>query len=117
MPAKRNALEALTTNNTNVAPRPSKKAKMGAKDTPPAGENKVAQEQSPTATAGLEAQSVTVGSVVDLPPSLSTKVGSSAMQAGGKKRKTKTPIPAASLPGLPDFEPFTVPFEPHQAKV
>ena len=116
MPAKRNALEALNTNNTNVAPRQSKKAKIGAKDTPPAREDKVAQKQSPTATARLEAQSVTFGSVLDHPPSLSTMAGSSAMQAG-KKRKTKTPIPAASLPGLPDFEPFTVPFEPHQAKV
>ena len=34
-----------------------------------------------------------------------------------EKRKGKSRIPAARLPGIPHFEPFKVPFPQHQAQV
>jgi len=94
MPAKRNALEALNTNSTYVGFHQAKKVKIAAKDT----------------------QLATVESAVDLLPAPLASAGSSAKPAG-KKPKAKNQIQASSLPGLPDFELLTVPFQPHQGEV
>jgi len=52
-------------------------------------------------------------SIPQEPPNPIVQLGIQAEER--KKRKCR--IPAASLPGIPDFEPFNVPFPPHKAQV